>query len=268
MQELDNREAPEIDPTRLTDAHRSGYLDALKSASPDSGLVAVDPDTSMGPFSLQAARRAAGAVVEATDQLLAGNSKRAFCAVRPPGHHAEADVAMGFCFYNSIALGAQRALADPAIDRVAVLDFDVHHGNGTVDIFKDQPDVLVCSSFQHPYYPHRYADIERDNIVNTPLSAGSGSRDFRYAVERDWLPALATHQPQMIFVSAGFDAHFRDHMSHFNLTETDYEWVTREIVRLATAHADGRIVSVLEGGYDLPALGASVSAHLRVLLGI
>jgi len=233
---------------------------------PEEGLVAVDPDTTMCPDSLHAARLAAGAVVAATTAVLNGVTRRAFCAVRPPGHHAEMNAAMGFCFYNSIALGAARALASDDISRVAVLDFDVHHGNGTVDIFKDSAEVLVCSSFQHPYYPHRYADIRRDNIVNTPLAAGSGSREFRQAIERDWLPALAQHRPQMIFVSAGFDAHQQDPLADLNLTEEDFGWVTDLISAAANDYADGRVVSALEGGYDLTALAHSVHRHIELLL--
>jgi acetoin utilization deacetylase AcuC-like enzyme len=172
---------------------------------------------------------------------------------------------MGFCFYNSIALGAEIALQHPDIERVAVLDFDVHHGNGTVDIFKDRPEVLVCSSFQHPYYPHRYADIQRPNIVNSPLAAGSGSMEFRQVIEQDWLPALADHQPQLIFVSAGFDAHRDDPLAQLNLTEADFAWITRLISAAADSYANGRIVSALEGGYDLNALARSVHTHLEAL---
>lgn len=265
LDDLEQRSAPEIDPARLAGVHGSHYLEALIDMRPEEGLVAVDPDTTMCPESLHAARLAAGAVVAATSEVLTGSATRAFCAVRPPGHHAEADAAMGFCFYNSIALGARRALAEDHINRVAILDFDVHHGNGTVDIFKDSPEVLVCSSFQHPYYPHRYADIERPNIVNSPLAAGSGSSEFRRALETDWLPALEAHQPQMIFVSAGFDAHRDDPLAQINLSDADFAWVTRLICTAAERYADGRIVSALEGGYDLNALARSVHTHLEAL---
>jgi len=265
LDDLDQRTAPELDPARLTGVHRGDYLNALIDMQPEEGLVAVDPDTTMCPESLHAARLAAGAVVAATSEVLSGSATRAFCAVRPPGHHAEADAAMGFCFYNSIALGARRALEADQIERVAVLDFDVHHGNGTVDIFKDSPEVLVCSSFQHPYYPHRYADIERPNIVNSPLPAGSGSSEFRRAIEQDWLPALEAHQPQMIFISAGFDAHRDDPLAQINLSEPDFAWITRLICNAADSYANGRIVSALEGGYDLNALARSVHSHLEAL---
>ena len=265
LDDLDQRTAAEIDPARLTEVHGGEYLDGLIDMQPEEGLVAVDPDTTMCPESLHAARLAAGAVVAATSEVLSGSAMRAFCAVRPPGHHAEADAAMGFCFYNSIALGARRALEADQIERVAVLDFDVHHGNGTVDIFKDSPEVLVCSSFQHPYYPHRYADIDRPNIVNSPLAAGSGSSEFRQVIEQDWLPALEAHQPQLIFISAGFDAHRDDPLAQINLSEADFAWITRLICSAAESYADGRIVSALEGGYDLNALARSVHTHLEAL---
>ena len=260
------REATPLADVALASAHGAEYLQHLRDSVPREGLVAVDPDTVLGPQSLNAARLAAGAVTDAVAAVLNGTASRAFCAVRPPGHHAEHSAAMGFCFYNSVALGAQAALRDSEIERVAVLDFDVHHGNGTVDIFKDQPQVLVCSSFQHPYYPYRYADIERDNIVNTPLPAGTTGSEFRHAIERDWLPALEEHKPQLIFVSAGFDAHRLDPLAQLELTESDFTWVSELIVDSAQQYANGRIVSALEGGYDLDALARSVHAHLEVLL--
>jgi acetoin utilization deacetylase AcuC-like enzyme len=172
---------------------------------------------------------------------------------------------MGFCIYNNVALGAVTALADPGIHRVAILDFDVYHCNGTVDIFRDDPRVLVCSSFQHPYYPHRYADIVRPNVVNTPLRAGTGSAAFRAAIERDWIPALERHSPDFVLVSAGFDAHRADPLAGLELDEDDFRWVTRLIVEAANRHAGGRIVSTLEGGYDLAALARSAAAHVEAL---
>jgi acetoin utilization deacetylase AcuC-like enzyme len=172
---------------------------------------------------------------------------------------------MGFCFYNNVAVGAVTALEDPRIERVAILDFDVHQGNGTIDVFKDSPEVLVCSSFQAPFYPHRHMDVERPNIVNTRLGAGCGSEAFRQAIEDDWSPALAAHRPQVVLVSAGFDAHRLDPLAELNLDEEDYRWVTRLIVDAANDFADGRVVSTLEGGYDLHALARSVGAHLEAL---
>jgi acetoin utilization deacetylase AcuC-like enzyme len=265
LQELQQREARAVSFEQLQSIHDPDYLEVLEQTSPETGLMPVDADTSMGPHSLSAAAYAAGAVVDAVNAVLQGDAERAFCAVRPPGHHAEANAGMGFCFYNSIALGAQTALAHPDIDRVAILDFDVHHGNGTVDIFKDRPEVLVCSSFQHPYYPHRYADIQRPNIVNTPLPAGTGSAEFRHAVEADWSTAVAHHRPQLILVSAGFDAHRSDPLAQLELSEDDFRWVTELIADFANRYAGGRIVSTLEGGYDLAALAASAHAHIEAL---
>ncbi len=265
LDDLSVRSAPLIDPARLAGVHSRTHLQHLDALLPQEGWALVDPDTMLCPHSLNAAARASGAVVAATEAVVEGRAERAFCAVRPPGHHAEADSAMGFCFYNSIALGARRALEDAGIKRVAILDFDVHHGNGTVDIFKDTPEVLVCSSFQHPYYPHRYADIERLNIVNTPLAAGSGSRDFRAAIERDWLPALEAQQPDLVFISAGFDAHRDDPLAALNLDETDFRWITQLISDAADQYCGGRIISALEGGYDLNALAHSVETHVATL---
>jgi acetoin utilization deacetylase AcuC-like enzyme len=265
LQALEVREPAPVAAERLACVHDADYLLSLTRLVPAEGLVAVDADTFMCPATLEAAALAAGAVVEAVGAVLHGQTKRAFCAVRPPGHHAESDVAMGFCFYNNVAVGAAAALEHPDIDRVAIVDFDVHHGNGTVEIFKDRPEVLVCSSFQHPFYPDRQVDVERPNIVNTPLREGSGSDDFRAAITRDWLPALARHRPQIILVSAGFDAHRLDPLGGLNLTDDDYRWVTRLIVDAANEFAEGRVVSTLEGGYDLDALARSVGAHLEVL---
>lgn len=265
LQELEQRSARPVGSDQLRRIHAAEYVDTLQQTSPELGLIPIDPDTAMGPHSLSAAAHAAGAVVDAVTAVMQGDAKRAFCAVRPPGHHAEADAGMGFCFYNSIALGAETALALPDIDRVAILDFDVHHGNGTVDIFKDRPEVLVCSSFQHPYYPYRYADLQRDNIVNTPLSSGTRSVAFRHAVEADWSAAVERHRPQLILVSAGFDAHRQDPLGQLELSEDDFRWVTELICDLADRYANGRVVSALEGGYDLAALAASAHAHIDAL---
>jgi acetoin utilization deacetylase AcuC-like enzyme len=246
--------------------HDPGFVRSLYAAIPNHGIAHVDADTSLGPKSVHAAELAAGAVRDAVDLVLCGETKRAFCAVRPPGHHAEEDQAMGFCFFNNVALGAAVALTRPGIERVAILDFDVHHGNGTVDIFRERPEVLVCSSFQHPHYPHRLFDLQRPNIVNTPLPAFTKGLGFRNAVERDWLPALARHRPNLILVSAGFDAHVEDPLAQLELVEDDYRWVTELIVSEADTYANGRVVSVLEGGYALGALARSAAAHIGTLL--
>lgn len=271
LAQMDVREAPEVDDTSLLLGHRADYLAFLRAAGqrasgPPPALVRVDPDTALGPRSLAAARRAAGAGVAATRAILRGEDTRAFCAVRPPGHHAEEGAAMGFCVYNNIALAALTALAHPGIERVAVLDFDVHHGNGTVDLFAERPEVLVCSSFQHPFYPGRLDDLVRPNIVNTPLSEGTDGTAFRRAIEATWAGAVAAHRPQVIFVSAGFDAHQDDPIGGLRLREDDFAWITRLICDWADSYAEGRIVSMLEGGYDLRALARSVVAHVDVLL--
>jgi acetoin utilization deacetylase AcuC-like enzyme len=192
----------------------------------------------------------------------------AFCGVRPPGHHAESRRAMGFCLYNNIAVGAAHALAEHGLHRVAIIDFDVHHGNGTEEIFKDDDRVLFCSTFQHPFYPFTALLEPADNRVNTPLQAGAGSDEFRTAVTEQWLPALQRFQPEMIFVSAGFDAHRDDDMSNVSLTDADFQWVTEQIVAVAADSAEGRIVSALEGGYELNSLARCVETHVRVLMGV
>ena len=267
LADLDVREPAAVSRNLLERVHDARYLERIAAMLPKDGLAAVDPDTYLCPNTLAAAAVAAGAVAEAVDAVLGGDAQRAFCAVRPPGHHAEHDLAMGFCFYNNVAVGAAAALAHETIERVAVLDFDVHHGNGTVDIFKDRPEVLVCSSYQHPFYPNRATDVVRDHIVHTRLAAGSGSDAFRRAIERDWLPAIDRHRPQLFLVSAGFDAHRGDPLAALDLVEDDYRWITRHIVRVADQHANGRIVSTLEGGYDLDALARSVAAHVEMLNG-
>ena len=265
-QDLIQLEAQPVTLAQLARAHSRQHIEHIINTAPARGIVAIDPDTQLCPHSLHAAELAAGSLTQAVDNIIRNNFQRAFCAVRPPGHHAEYSTSMGFCVYNNIAVGVKHALAQEGIERVAVLDFDVHHGNGTVDIFKDDPAVLVCSSFQHPFYPGRFTDIDRTNIVNTPLPAGTAGRAFRAAVERDWLPALEQHRPQIIFVSAGFDAHKDDPLGGLNLIEDDYTWVTDLIVCAANEYAQGRIISVLEGGYNPKALANSVFAHVSRLL--
>lgn len=263
---LRHYEAPQATREQLLRVHDADYLDALDTRSPEHGVIHVDPDTAMNPYTLEAARHAAGAVVRAVDLLLAGEVRNAFCGVRPPGHHAERHRAMGFCFYNNVAVGAAHALASGQVQRVAIVDFDVHHGNGTEEIFHHSRQVLLCSSFQHPFYPYTDLNFRAPNVIHAPIPAGRGGEAFRVAVEEEWLPALARFAPQMLFISAGFDGHRDDEMSQLCLTEDDYAWVTRVLHAVAAEHADGRIVSVLEGGYDLPALARSVRAHLDVLL--
>lgn len=263
---LQRHAAPRATRGQLGRVHGAGHVDYILAGAPSSGVEFIDGDTIMTPATPEAALRAAGALVKATDLVLSGKAGNAFCSVRPPGHHAERHRAMGFCFFNNVAVGAAHALA-AGVPRVAVLDFDVHHGNGTEDIFAGDARVLVCSSFQHPFYPGRAGATVPGRLVTTPLPAGTDSAGFRAAIERDWLPALDAFRPAMIFVSAGFDAHRADPLGGLYLEDRDYAWVTRQIVASADRHCDGRVVSALEGGYDLQALGSAVAAHVRVLLG-
>jgi acetoin utilization deacetylase AcuC-like enzyme len=259
--------APAATREQLERVHAAAYIDAIEAASTDSSLAYLDPDTSMSPDSLAAARHAAGAAVLGVDLVRRGECDNAFCAVRPPGHHAERARAMGFCIFNSIAVAAAHALEAHGLARVAIVDFDVHHGNGTEDIFADEPRVLMVGTFQYPLYPYSGVEPLGPNMVNVPLSPGSGGDALRAAVTERWLPALERHRPELILVSAGFDAHRDDPLANLDFDEDDFAWVTRELVQVAKRHAQGRIVSSLEGGYDLSALGRSAAAHVRVLLG-
>ena len=268
MQHLDSHLAPVASREQLQRVHDERYIDSIISASPRKGIVHLDPDTAMNPHTLTAALHAAGAAVRATDLVMSGEAENAFCNVRPPGHHACRERAMGFCFFNNVAVGAAHALAAHGLERVAIVDFDVHHGNGTEDIFAGDRRVMMVSTFQHPFYPYGGIEGRSGQMVNIPLAAYSGGAEFRNAVETIWLPALHAFAPQMVFVSAGFDAHRDDDMASLALVEDDYAWVTRQIVGVADEHADGRIVSTLEGGYHLSALASSVGAHIRELCGI
>ena len=268
MDYLQHHDAPEVTREQLLRVHTAAHIDHIAASSPAQGIVHIDGDTAMNPFSYQAALRAAGAVVMAVDLVMAGKVENAFCNIRPPGHHAERELAMGFCLFNNIAVGAAHALAHHGLQRVAILDFDVHHGNGTEQIFHDDERVMLCSTFQHPFYPYCGADSGNDHIINVPLKAGAGGTEFRDAVTQHWLPALEAFQPQMLFISAGFDAHRDDDMSMLTLLEADYAWVTTEAKRFAEKYAQRRIVSTLEGGYELHALGRSATAHIKTLSGL
>ncbi|MCW9059071.1 MAG: histone deacetylase family protein [Gammaproteobacteria bacterium] len=264
---LRHLEAPLASRDQLCRAHDPDYVDHIFHNAPREGYVRLDSDTLMNPHSLAAARRAAGAVILGVDTVMEGRMHQAFCSVRPPGHHAERRRAMGFCIFNNVAVGAAHALCRHGLQRVAIVDFDVHHGNGTEDIFADDPRVLFCSSFQHPFYPYSGTEADTAQAVHTPLRAGSGGTAFRQAVKERWLPRLEAFAPELIMISAGFDAHAEDEMAALAFGEADYRWVTGELLELARRHARGRIVSTLEGGYALAALGRSVVAHLDALLG-
>lgn len=261
-------EASSVTREQLERVHDASYLDELERLSPSEGMTSLDPDTFMNVHSLAAARHAAGAAIQATDLVLGQDADNAFCAVRPPGHHAERNAAMGFCFYNNVACAVTHALDVHGLKRVAIADFDVHHGNGTEHTFAHDERVLMCSSFQHPFYPFTPISRATPNIIHSPLSAGAGGTEFRRAVETQWLPALEAFKPQMLFVSAGFDAHAADPLAQLNLEEADYAWITKTLMEIAERHAEARIVSILEGGYNLLALARSVEIHLRTLVGI
>ncbi|OUV63154.1 MAG: deacetylase [Cellvibrionales bacterium TMED122] len=258
-------EAPPIDEKLIASAHHPELVNRLRQSVPQKGLTSLDPDTWMGPASLSGALQAAGSVWQGVKDVTQSKANRVFCAVRPPGHHAEFDSPMGFCLLNSVAIGAINALNLPNIHRVAILDFDVHHGNGTVDLCREYPEILVCSSFQHPYYPHRLHDVTAPNIVNTPLEAGASGDDFRRAIDGSWWQGIEGHRPDLIFISAGFDAHRADPLAQLKLDASDFAWITAQIVALADQCSQGRIVSTLEGGYDLRALADSALAHLEAL---
>ena len=273
---LDWREAPAAAPGELELAHAPDYINALRGraarlaeevAAGGPPYAQIDPDTAMNVHTWQAILRASGAAIAATDAVMAGEIENAFCAVRPPGHHACRDHAMGFCFVNNVAVAALHALKRHGLSRVAIVDFDVHHGNGTEDIVRNDPRILMVGLFQHPFYPYSGAEPLGPNIVNVPLPAHTRGARVRECIEQIWLPRLAQHQPEMIFISAGFDAHREDDLGQLGLVEAYYAWITAQIMTLAARHAQGRIVSCLEGGYNLQALGRSVQAHVRTLAG-
>ena len=257
--------APQATRDALARTHTARYLDTLQASVPEQGYVSLDPDTSMNPATYKAALHAAGAVIEATDLVMRGELANAFCAVRPPGHHARPHAAMGFCFFNNIAVGARHALEVHGLERVAVVDFDVHHGNGTEEMLSDDMRVLMTSFFQHPFYPYSGTEHPAPNMVNVPLPAGTRGDVARQVVDDVWIPRLDEFKPQMIFISAGFDAHREDDLGQMGLVEADYAYITWRLMEVAHRHAQGRIVSSLEGGYNLSALGRSVAAHIKTL---
>ncbi len=262
---LAHHEAPLVHRSQLLRVHDAAYIDFVEASSPYDGTRALDPDTSMNPHTLDAAYHAAGGAVVAVDLVMSKWAGNAFVACRPPGHHATRNQAMGFCIFNNVAVAAAHAVEAHGLERVAIVDFDVHHGNGTEDIFRDDGRVMLCSTFQHPFYPHCGADTSSEHIVNVPLPAGTTGPAYREAFTQRIMPRLEAHRPQMLFFSAGFDGHREDDMAQFGLVEADYVWITEQVMGVAARHAEGRIVSVLEGGYDLSSLGRSVAAHIKTL---
>jgi acetoin utilization deacetylase AcuC-like enzyme len=271
---LDRREAPLAAPNELELAHDRLHIAAVRGladevrdqeAAGGDGLVYIDPDTALNRHSWDAALRAAGAALAATDAVIAGDLENAFCAIRPPGHHACHDRAMGFCIFNNVAIAARHALERHGLQRVAIVDFDVHHGNGTEDILAGDERVLMVGIFQHPFYPYSGERPRAANMVNVPVPAYTKGPAIREIVEQAWLPRLEAFRPEMVFISAGFDAHREDDLGQLGLVEADYAWITERIRAVARRHAQGRIVSCLEGGYNLDALGRSVEAHVRKL---
>lgn len=265
---LEHHEAPLATEAQITRVHPREFYEAIRDAAPEEGIVHLDPDTAMCPGTWNAALRAAGAAVLATDLVATRKANVAFCSVRPPGHHATRHRAMGFCLFNNVAIGARHAMHAHGVNRVALVDFDVHHGNGTEDIFGDDERALMVSIFQHPYYPYSGTEDIAPNMINVPLRVSSNGDALRRAVEDKWLPALDAFRPKMIFISAGFDAHAEDDMGGLRFVESDYAWVTQRMREVAERHAAGRMVSILEGGYNLSALGRSVVAHIKALGGI
>lgn len=268
LQQTMQTDAKPASDEQILRVHPSSHLRTLEQSSPQQGLVSLDNDTFLNPHSLSAARLAAGAVIRGVNQVFQHQADNVFCAVRPPGHHAEATEAMGFCLYNNVAVGAAHARAHHGVERIAILDFDVHQCNGTIDIFADDPGILICTSYQSPFYPWRYLRPEAENVIATPLDAGCASIPFRQAIERDWLPALQAFRPELVLVSAGFDAHREDPMADICLEDEDFYWVTKLATDIARCYAEDRLVSVLEGGYSLDALGRSAVAHVKALLGL
>ncbi len=265
---LEEREAPEARVAEIARVHDEAYQERLRAQIPVYGYQPVDQDTLLNPHTYLAALRAAGAAVLAVDAVMAGEAETAFCAVRPPGHHAEPATPMGFCFFNNVAIAARHALEHHHLDRIAIIDFDVHHGNGTERALAGDDRVLMCSFFQHPFYPFSGTTDPAANMVNLPVPAYSDGSIIRPLVEQHWLPRLHAHRPQLLLISAGFDAHREDEMGQMSLVEADYAWLTEQAMDIARQYAQGRVVSCLEGGYNLSALGRSVAAHIRAMAGI
>ncbi|MDO9151952.1 MAG: histone deacetylase family protein [Methylotenera sp.] len=259
-------ESPVATDAQLAKVHRADYIARIRALSPKAGLVRLDPDTAMGPMSLSATLHASGAAILATDLVMQGKVDNAFCCTRPPGHHAGWGNSAGFCIFNHIAVGVAHALTQYQVKRVAIIDFDVHHGDGTEDIFKHNPQVMLCSTFQHPFYPHRGFDTRTKTMINVPLAANADGKAYQRAFNHEFLPVLNQFKPEIIYVSAGFDAHVDDPLAGMSLVNQDYTWMTEFIKQVAKQHAQGKIISILEGGYHLPALGLAASTHISSLM--
>lgn len=264
-QAIEHYEAPLVRRGQLMRVHPKQYIDWLESIAPATGMVGIDEDTLMNKDTLRAAYLAAGSVPFAVDLLMSDKAQAAFCNVRPPGHHAERERAMGFCIFNNVAVGVMHAMEEHGLSRIAIIDFDVHHGNGTQQIFQDSEGVMLCSSFEHPLYPGYEPENDVSHIINVPLPAGTKGEAFRRLTKEAWFEKLHAFKPQLIFFSAGFDAHVKDPLAHMELTDADYVWLTTEIRGIAEQHCQGKMISVLEGGYHLDALAHCVPAHINAL---
>lgn len=261
-------EPPAATDEQLLRVHEADYVKHIKRIAPLAGMVHLDADTAMGPMTLTACMHASGAAVLATELVISGKVDNAFCCTRPPGHHAGKQNAAGFCIFNHVAVGAAHAISKYKLKRVAIIDFDVHHGDGTEEIFHSNPAVMLCSTFQHPFYPHRGANSRTDRMINVPIPAHTDGKRFRKYVESEFRPALDRFKPEIIFISAGFDAHKNDPLAQIDLEKDDYVWITEFIKDIARKHSSNRIVSVLEGGYHLESLAESATAHIRTLAEI
>lgn len=259
------QDAQSANEDHLRKVHNDDYLKWIMSVAPKAGFIAIEADTIMNQFTLNAALLAAGSMVQGIDLLFNQKAQTVFCNVRPPGHHAERDRAMGFCFFNNVAVGAQYAIDQYQLDRIAIIDFDVHHGNGTQNIFQNNKKVMFCSSFQHPFYPGYDPELDNEHILNIPLVAGTSGQQFREQVASAWFDQLDQFRPQLICFSAGFDAHELDPLGGLRLVRDDYVWLTTEIARIAKTHCPGKLISILEGGYDLTALAECVPAHIDAI---
>lgn len=264
-EKLQHFDAPLATRQQLTLAHQAAYVDSIYAKSPKAGLVRLDADTAMGPHSLEATLRASGAAILATDLVMKRQVKNAFCCTRPPGHHAGQKNSAGFCIFNHVAVAVMHLLTHYPIKRVAIIDFDVHHGDGTEDIYKDNPAVMLCSTFQHPFYPYKGANTRSERIINVPLPARTDSASFRKAVTDEFTPALNRFKPEVLFISAGFDAHREDPLANLALEVDDFAWITQYSVEQSAKFCRGRMISCLEGGYHLQYLAESVAAHIKVL---